>query len=42
MRGVKLHKVRQQLQVNEIQVFQELLYERMKYMLTYRCGHLCL
>lgn len=42
MRGVKLHQVRQQLQVNETKIFQELLYKRMKYILTYRYSHLCL
>lgn len=42
MRGLKLHQVRQQLQVNETQVLQELLYNKMKYILCYGCGHLCL
>lgn len=42
MRGAKLHQVRQQLQVNETQVFQQLLCKRMKYILIYIGGHLCL
>lgn len=34
MRGVKLHRVTQELQVNETQVYQALLYKRMKDILS--------
>lgn len=39
---VKLHQVRQQLQANETELFLQQLCKRMKYILTSRCGHLCL